>query len=297
MKLSIFGEYQQNVLPAKNLKIIEVIGLTDLEVTYSSLNQVLIFPLAGGLPIQYQLEKGLRGELRSDHSLVLGKKKKGKLFITDVNRSLLFIEFTAASLQQLKRDCRDLPEEAGYLEFFQATHSFEQHTWLNQLIYRLHFELLTTKFKLSSAISFLESELIKETFFSYRKECYQHRHQVMPSKLAKQKFPKELVKALDYLEAQPAKKWLLTELSSLVGISSSTLKRYFSKYLKESAGDFIKRVRLNYAKRLLTESNMSILQISESLNYSSPSAFTYAYKQYFNALPSQLRRADLEITF
>ncbi|WP_072999916.1 hybrid sensor histidine kinase/response regulator transcription factor [Mariniphaga anaerophila] len=71
-----------------------------------------------------------------------------------------------------------------------------------------------------------------------------------------------------------------------IGMSRSNLHLKLKAITGESATDFIKKIRLGKAVKLLEENKYSISEISYMVGYSSPSYFTTSFKKYFGYLPT-----------
>ena len=69
---------------------------------------------------------------------------------------------------------------------------------------------------------------------------------------------------------------------------------YFLKMFKKQTGQtlisYITELRMNHATQLLLMSNMTVIQIANTLGYNSPSFFTQKFRQYFNVTPEQYRK-------
>ena len=63
----------------------------------------------------------------------------------------------------------------------------------------------------------------------------------------------------------------------------------FKRYLNKSVVSYMKKIRTDYAKRLLSTTNLTILEISYKLGYSSISHFSKLFKQEVDLTPSQYR--------
>jgi LacI family transcriptional regulator len=74
-----------------------------------------------------------------------------------------------------------------------------------------------------------------------------------------------------------------------VPISRRTLERRFQETLGRSLHGEIQRQRLNHAKRLLTETQMSLADISEACSYKQAAHLTQAFRRYVGVTPSAYR--------
>ena len=84
-------------------------------------------------------------------------------------------------------------------------------------------------------------------------------------------------------------------LDQIAGVVETTPK-YFSNYFKKTFGvnyvDYLNKVRLGHAKKLLRETHISIAEICDKVGYLNPSTFTTTFKKYFGISPSEYRRKN-----
>lgn len=85
----------------------------------------------------------------------------------------------------------------------------------------------------------------------------------------------------------------VTHLAELVGLSQSQLERDFKAVLKMSPLQFIQKIRLEHAIKLLSNRHLSITNISLSCGYSDHSAFSRQFKQLTGLSPSAFRTSYL----
>lgn len=81
------------------------------------------------------------------------------------------------------------------------------------------------------------------------------------------------------------------ELAGVLGISVRQLERWFNSYFSKPPQLYYMEVRLQHARRLLRQTNKSIMDIALACGFSSPSGFSKAYRSYFRQTPSQTRKA------
>lgn len=68
------------------------------------------------------------------------------------------------------------------------------------------------------------------------------------------------------------------------------LTRIFKKYMNCTITQYVNRAKLQHAKDLLTNTDMSLLEIINELNFESLSYFHKIFKSYFNVTPVEYRR-------
>ncbi|OHX64350.1 hypothetical protein NH26_22420 [Flammeovirga pacifica] len=77
------------------------------------------------------------------------------------------------------------------------------------------------------------------------------------------------------------------QLSDVLHMSRSQLYRKIKALTGLTATVFIKRIRLEQAKKLILSGNSNMSEVGYQTGFSSPSYFSKCYKEYFNILPTQ----------
>ncbi|MER2492871.1 AraC family transcriptional regulator [Catenovulum sediminis] len=96
---------------------------------------------------------------------------------------------------------------------------------------------------------------------------------------------------VEYIRAQYMKNICIVELAEIAHLSVSALERRFKKYLHKTPKQYINEVRLEHARRLLTETAMPISAIASETGYTDPSYFTRQFTNFFAETPSEFRRS------
>lgn len=82
----------------------------------------------------------------------------------------------------------------------------------------------------------------------------------------------------------------LEDISALAGFSSA----YFSAFFKKETGvvflEYLKKIRMDEAKRLLKETNLSVSVICESVGYSDVKYFTKLFIKHTSLKPGEYRK-------
>lgn len=81
-----------------------------------------------------------------------------------------------------------------------------------------------------------------------------------------------------------------TEAAKFVGIDRAYLSRLFSEYTAMSPAEYLLKLRMEEAERLLGKSNLRIGDISAALGYSDQFVFSKAFSKYFGMPPSEMRK-------
>ena len=101
----------------------------------------------------------------------------------------------------------------------------------------------------------------------------------------------DIVKAVsEFVSTQFMKRITIDSLSEQFDIPTSTLKRCFKGVFGTTIHQYLKECRINAAKRLLQDSDQSILEIANAVGYENGSKFTSAFKEATGVTPSAYRK-------
>lgn len=84
--------------------------------------------------------------------------------------------------------------------------------------------------------------------------------------------------------------WGIERLCSMMNFSRSQLTRLCNEIYGEAPGARIRRMRMESAKLLLSNSSMTILEIADSVGYASPSLFSSSFSSYAGLSPRDYRK-------
>lgn len=99
-------------------------------------------------------------------------------------------------------------------------------------------------------------------------------------------------RALRLLHAEPKRKWTVEELGRAIGLSRSALAERFSELVGESPIQYLTRWRMQLAKGLLSQTDLSPAEIAHELGYSSEVSFSRAFKRHTDSPPVAWREAS-----
>lgn len=95
--------------------------------------------------------------------------------------------------------------------------------------------------------------------------------------------------AKNYIDANFRRDISLEEVSRATGLSP----QYFSRFFKEQTGenfiDYLTRVRITEAKRLLRDQKMSVKEVCYEVGYNDPNYFSKIFKKVTGVSPSEFR--------
>lgn len=82
----------------------------------------------------------------------------------------------------------------------------------------------------------------------------------------------------------------LENVAGYVHLSPYYLSTFFKKQTDEKFYDYVFRIRMEMAEKLLLHGDQTIYEIGEAVGYTNPNSFTHAFKQYFGCNPKDYRR-------
>ncbi|MCF6272757.1 MAG: GlxA family transcriptional regulator [Rhodobacteraceae bacterium] len=79
------------------------------------------------------------------------------------------------------------------------------------------------------------------------------------------------------------------ELAAQAGVSTRQLERLFRRYLSRSPKRYYMELRLQKARNLLMQTDMSVINVALASGFASPSHFSKCYRAHFNTTPYRER--------
>ena len=76
-----------------------------------------------------------------------------------------------------------------------------------------------------------------------------------------------------------------SSLADKVGLSTRQLERLFRRYLDRSPKRYYMELRLQKARNLLVQTDMTVINVALACGFSSPSHFSKCYRNYFSTTP------------
>jgi AraC-like DNA-binding protein len=99
----------------------------------------------------------------------------------------------------------------------------------------------------------------------------------------------EVGMALRYLHAHPDEKWHVEDLAAKVGVSRSAFTKRFRELIGEPPIQYLTTWRVQLAKNLLFQPDLSMAMIAEKVGYDSDIAFNRAFKRNVGEPPARWR--------
>ena len=102
------------------------------------------------------------------------------------------------------------------------------------------------------------------------------------------KHPK-LLQVIQRMEANLEEPLSRSELAVEARLSTRQLERLFRKYLNRSPARYYLELRLNRARLLLLQTNMSVIDVALACGFVSASHFSKCYRDFFGKTPRRER--------
>ncbi len=99
-----------------------------------------------------------------------------------------------------------------------------------------------------------------------------------------------LARAVLAILEQPGASYTVESLASLAGMSRTSFAERFSQIFDQTPMDFVQRVRLRIAARLLESTDLPVKLIAGSVGYASRSSFSRAFEAIYDVAPTDFRR-------
>jgi AraC-like DNA-binding protein len=97
-------------------------------------------------------------------------------------------------------------------------------------------------------------------------------------------------RALAAMKADPARRWTVSALARVAGLSRAPFARRFRRALGVPPLRWLTEHRLAAARRRLVETDLALAAIAAEIGYESEFAFAKAFKRRFGVAPGRFRR-------
>ena len=167
----------------------------------------------------------------------------------------------------LVADLYDLPSNACTLESPFASISGAMQSYCNFIDVQLQHQINTD---LEESMVYLFKQLLLAQEFS-------------------PKIDNRISRVLAYIESNLDNECSLEDLASVSNLSVSHFKVEFKNQTGKTAGEFLMMQRMEKARALLNHTDYPIQIVSERVGYSSLSAFSRRFSEYFGKSPSKFK--------
>jgi transcriptional regulator GlxA family with amidase domain len=134
---------------------------------------------------------------------------------------------------------------------------------------------------------------VSEQFIHERiRDRHDHQRMALTARLGV-RHPK-LIQVIQSMEANLEEPLSRADLAQAAGLSSRQMERLFAKYLKKSPARYYVELRLNRARLLLLQTNMSVIDIALACGFVSASHFSKCYRDFFGKTPRRERAGPVQ---
>jgi transcriptional regulator GlxA family with amidase domain len=119
------------------------------------------------------------------------------------------------------------------------------------------------------------------------RDRHDHQRMSLPARLGV-RHPK-LLSVIELMEANLEEPLGRLQLAKQADLSTRQLERLFRKYLGRSPARYYLELRLNRARLLLLQTNMSVIDVALACGFVSASHFSKCYRDYFGRTPRKER--------
>ncbi len=111
-----------------------------------------------------------------------------------------------------------------------------------------------------------------------------------PSHATERKAPPWLDRVKEFLQQNFVEPPGLQELANAAGVHPTHLARVFRQFERCTVGDYVRAVRIDYARRKMLTSRESLVEIALSAGFADQTHFTRSFKRITGMTPSEFRR-------
>ncbi len=196
---------------------------------------------------------------------------------------LVSLEFGKAALDLVLRDYGAHIEPTAWREVLSTSALLPRTRWVDELAHRYRFERDICSKHDSAASRFLETELLKETYFvALSQQQSAERVSVLHQGST------QLERARAFIDANLEQPLSMRALARRCHLSESSLLRLFMNEVGVSPSEYTRGRRLDYALDLLESKRLSVGEVAHRAGYTSAAAFSVAFKKRFGCVPSNL---------
>ena len=106
------------------------------------------------------------------------------------------------------------------------------------------------------------------------------------------KVPRWLARAKDYIHAEFGSDLTVSDVAATAGVHPVHLARVFRRRFGCTVAEYVRRVRVEFARSALVASNESLAEVALRAGFSDQSSFSKIFKRLMNQTPAEYRAAN-----
>lgn len=106
-------------------------------------------------------------------------------------------------------------------------------------------------------------------------------------------YRKEIRAAIDYVNKNIENEITLNDVANYVGISPVYFSQLFKQQTGENFSEYLTRIRIDLAKRLLEDTNLKIYEVAYKAGFSQPQYFIKVFKEVVGMTPLDYRKCSM----
>ena len=148
---------------------------------------------------------------------------------------------------------------------------------------------LETEGELLSECKEIWSENCIDSYEDKVMEFVMQLHEKINSSYDQNKNVQKIKMAVDYIEENYAKDLNMAVVSNYISMNYSLFSYSFKQYTGSNFVNYLKEIRMREAKKLLTETDMKIIEISQAVGYDNEKHFMKIFKATCGVSPTEYR--------
>lgn len=148
---------------------------------------------------------------------------------------------------------------------------------VQEFIQESHNRHFSRKIVLENLSTLLTHEIIRTILGRYADDRNLSTHQ-------------KINEAVVFIRAHYEKNISIEEMAQKVSLSKSHFTKLFTRSMQTAPMEYLKRIRLQNAKKMLLSGQLNVTQVAERCGFNSPSYFTKCFKEAYNETPMEFMR-------
>ena len=128
-----------------------------------------------------------------------------------------------------------------------------------------------------------------DVYMDVIKEWINHFNELVGQDIDEHKTNIKMQKAIEYIKEKYATDLNMAVVSNYISMNYSLFSYTFKQYTGTNFVNYLKNIRVGEAKKLLTETDMKINEISQAVGYDHEKHFMKTFKSITGLTPSQYR--------